>query len=71
MSLHKIVSCGIKLLIMLKTVLVKIPTFSSIVVFKKALCQLNLLIALFISSVLASFSAKPLANKVEGNKFVS
>ena len=71
MSLHKIVSCGIKLLIMLKIVLVKIPTFSSIVVFKKALCQLNLLIALFISSVLASFSAKTPANKVEGNKFVS
>ena len=39
LSLHKIVSCGIKLLIMLKTVL----------------CQLHLLIALFISSVLAFY----------------
>ena len=54
LSLHKIVSCGIKLLIMLKTVLMKIPTFSSTVVFKKALCRLNSPVALFISSVLAS-----------------
>ena len=38
LSFPKIVSYGIKLLIMLKTILVKIPTFSSTVVFKKALC---------------------------------
>ena len=54
LSFPKIVSYRIKLLIMLKTILVKIPTFSSTVVFKKALCQLNVLIALFISSIFAS-----------------
>ena len=54
LSLHKIVSCRIKLPAMSKRVFVKIPTFSSTVVFKNALCQLNSLIALFISSVLAS-----------------
>ena len=54
LSLRKIVSCGIKLLIMLKAFLAKIPTFSSTVVFKMALCQLNVLIALFISLIFAS-----------------
>lgn len=55
LSSHKIVSRGIKLLKMLKTVLVKISTFSLALVFKKVLCQLNLPITLFIGSELATF----------------
>ena len=71
MSSHTIVSGEIKLLRMLGTVLLKITTFSLALVFKKTLCQLKFSIALYISSVFASFSAKPLVKKPEENEFVS
>ena len=54
LSLHTIVSWGINLLRMLRTVLLKITTFSLTLVFKKALCQSNFSTALFITSVFAS-----------------
>ena len=54
LSSHTIVSWGIKLLRMLRTVLLKITTSSLKLLFKKALCQSIFSIALFISSVFAS-----------------
>ena len=57
LSLHTIVSIvswGIKLLRMLRTVLLKKATFALTLVFKKTLCQSNFSITLFINSVFAS-----------------
>ena len=51
LSLHTIVSCGIKLLRILRIVLLKISTFSLTFVFENALSQLNSLMARLISLV--------------------
>ena len=54
LSSHITTSCGVALLRILRIVLLKMSTFSLMLVFKKALCQLNSLIAHLMSSVLAS-----------------
>ena len=54
LSLHVNISCGVKLLNILRIVLLKMLTFSWTLVFEKANVQLNPLIALPISSILVS-----------------
>ena len=53
LSSHANISCGMKLLRIFRIVLLKMLTFSLTLVFEKALVQLNSLIALRISSILA------------------
>ena len=62
LSLHTIISCGIKLLRILRIVLLKILTFSLTIAFENALSQLNYLMAR---------SGRYLANKVEDIQYVS
>ena len=54
LSLHAIVSCGIKSLRILRIVLLKISTFSVTIVIENVLSQLNSLMARLISLVFAS-----------------
>ena len=62
LSPHTIISCGIKLLRILRIVLLKILTFSLTIAFENALSQLNYLMAR---------SGRYLANKVEDIQYVS
>ena len=62
LSSHVNISCGMKLLKILRIVLLKILTFSLTLVFEKALAQLKPLIALQISSILASLYIIPKLN---------
>ena len=68
LSSHTIVSCGIKLLRTLKTVLLKMSTFSFTRVCKKVLCQSTSSTDFFISSVLASLQCQT-CRKGKENKF--
>ena len=54
LSLHVNISCGVKLLNILRIVLLKMLTFSWTLVFEKDISQLNPLIAFPISSILVS-----------------
>ena len=58
LSLHNIVSCGIKLLRTLRTDLLKIQTFKLTFVFENALSQLKSFTALLMISVSASLKCQ-------------